>query len=55
MKQLKQFRYSIDNDFMKGVFYAWNERQVRRRLRQVLGWKLYLRMRKYITISEEEK
>ena len=54
MKQLKQFRYSIDNNFMKGVFYAWNERQVRRYLRQLLGWNLYFRVRKMIVIKEVE-
>ena len=52
MKQLKQFRYSIDNGFMKGVFYTRSERQVRKYLRQALGWKLYLQLRKDITIDE---
>ena len=54
MKQLKRFRYSIDNDFMKGVFYTWNERRVRRHLRQLLGWKLYFKVRKMIVIKEVE-
>ena len=52
MKQLKQFRYSIDNGFMEGVFYAWNERRVRRYLRQLLGWKMYFKIRKMIVIKE---
>ena len=54
MKQLKQFRYSIDNDFMKGVFYTWNERRVRRHLRYLLGWRLYFKVRKKIVIKEVE-
>lgn len=52
MKQLKQFRYSIGNGFMQGVFYTRNERQVRRYLRQLLGWKMYLLWRKDIVITE---
>jgi hypothetical protein len=52
MKQIKQFEYSIDNGFIKGVFYTYNERRVRRYLRQLLGWKLYLQVRKYIVIKE---
>ena len=54
MKKLKQFSYSIDNGFMKGVFYTWNEKRVRRQLRQVLGWKLYFKVRKMIVIKEVE-
>ena len=54
MKQLKKFEYSIDNGFMEGVFYAWNEKRVRRHLRQLLGWKLYFKVRKYIVINEGE-
>ena len=52
MKQLKQFSYSIDNDFMQGMFFTWSERRVRRYLRRLLGWKLYLQVRKYIVITE---
>lgn len=52
MKRLKRFAYSIDNDFMKGVFYTWNERSVRRYLRRLLGWKLYFKVHKMISIKE---
>lgn len=52
MKQIKQFEYSIGNVFMKGIFHTWNERRVRRYLRKLLGWKMYLQVRKYITIDE---
>ena len=52
MKQLKQFEYSIDNGFVKGVFCTWSERRVRRHLRQVFGWKLYFKIRKMIVIKE---
>lgn len=55
MKQLKQFEYSIDNGFVKGVFFAYNARQGRRFLRQLLGWKLYLQVRKDIIINEVEQ
>jgi hypothetical protein len=52
MKPRKLFEYSIDNGFMKGVFCTWNERRVRRHLRRLLGWKLYLQVRKMIVIKE---
>ena len=52
MKLVKQFEYSIDNDFMKGIFYTWNEKRVRKYLRQLLGWKLYFKVRKMIVIKE---
>ena len=52
MEQIKKFEYSIDNDFMKGAFYTWNEKRVRRYLRQLLGWKLYFKVRKLIVIKE---
>lgn len=52
MKQIKQFEYSIDNGFMKGIFCTWNEKRVRRHLRQLLGWKLYFQVRKMINIQE---
>ena len=52
MKQLKQFEYSIDNNFVKGTFIAWNEKSVRRYLRQLLGWKIYFKVRKRIVIKE---
>lgn len=54
MKQIKRFEYSIDNDFMKGTFFTWNERRVRRYLRWLLGWKLYFSVRKMIVIKEVE-
>jgi len=54
MKQIKQFEYSIDNGFMKGAFCTWNEKRVRRHLRQLLGWKLYFQVRKMIIIKEVE-
>lgn len=54
MKQIKRFEYSIDNNFMKGVFYARTERRVRIYLRRLLGWKLYFRVRKMIVIKEGE-
>lgn len=54
MKQLKQFEYSIDNGFVKGTFITWNEKRVRRYLRQLLGWKIYFRVRKMIVIKEVE-
>jgi hypothetical protein len=54
MKPVKQFAYSIDNGFMEGVFHTWNERRVRRHLRRLLGWKLYLQVRKMIIIKEVE-
>jgi hypothetical protein len=52
MKQVKKFEYSIDNGFMKGAFCTWNKKRVRRHLRQLLGWKLYFKVRKMITIKE---
>lgn len=54
MKQIKRFEYSIDNGFVKGVFCTWNERRVRKYLRKLLGWKLYLKVRKMIVIKEVE-
>ena len=54
MKPVKQFEYSVDNGFMKGVFYTWSERRVRRHLRRLLGWRVYFKVRKLITIKEVE-
>lgn len=54
MKELKRFEYSIDSGFMKGAFCARNEKRVRRHLRKLLGWKLYLQVRKMIVIKEVE-
>lgn len=54
MKQIKQFEYSIDNGFVKGTFQTWNKKRVRRYLRQMLGWKLYFKVRKMIVIKEVE-
>lgn len=52
MKQVKKFEYSIDNGFMTGTFCAWNERSVRRYLRRLLGWRLYFKVHKMISIKE---
>lgn len=52
MRPLKQFSYSIGNDFMTGTFITWNKRRVRRYLRRLLGWKTYLQVRKDIVITE---
>jgi hypothetical protein len=54
MKKIKRFEYSIDNGFMKGAFYALDEKQVRKYLRKLLGWKLYRQVRESIIIKEVE-
>ena len=52
MNSEKVYEYTIDNGFIKGQTIAHNEKEVRRFLRKLLGLKLYLRVRKIITIKK---
>lgn len=51
MKQIKIYEYNADN-FIKGRFATYSPRGVRRHLRNLLGWITYLKIRKYLTITE---
>ena len=51
MKQVKIYEYNADN-FIKGRFAATSPKQVRRYLRKQFGLVLYLKIRKYLIITE---
>ncbi len=51
MKNLKLYEYEADG-FIKGRLMADTPRRVRRHIRKLLGFILYMRIRKYITIKE---
>ena len=51
MKQVKIYEYNADN-FIKGRFVATSPKQVRRYLRKQFGLVLYLKIRKYLIITE---
>lgn len=53
MKQIKIYEYNADN-FIKGRFATYSPRRVRRYLRKLFGLVAYLKIRKYLTITEVE-
>lgn len=53
MKQVRIYEYNADG-FIKGRFATYSPRRVRRHLRKMLGWVLYWKIRKYLTITEVE-
>ena len=54
MKQAKIYEYNADN-FIKGRFTTYSPKRVRRFLRKQLGLGLYLKIRKYLIITEVEE
>ncbi len=55
MRKLKLYHYELEDGFLSGQFWTWNKRRVRRHIRQLLGWGLYLKVRKILTITEVEE
>ena len=53
MKQVKIYEYNADN-FIKGRFATTSPKRVRRHLRRLFGLVVYLKIRKYLTITEVE-
>ena len=51
MRKLKIYVYDADG-FVRGQFTTYAPHRVRRYLRKMLGFKLYWKLRKNITISE---
>jgi hypothetical protein len=54
MKQVKIYEYNADN-FIKGRIATSSPRRVSKHLRRLLGLITYLKIRKYLTITEVEE
>ena len=53
MQKVKIYEYNADN-FIKERFATTSPRRVRRHLRKLFGLVTYLKIRKYLTITEVE-